>query len=148
MLIQPLATILACFSSSVAQAIEDFCKQDFAQLADGRYPLLADTLAANLATYQTHALTTRLESHQKFLDLHYVLGQEQIAGALPENCTVTDPYDAAQDLTWWQGPSTLYPLRSGHAALIMPGEIHAAGIIWAAAAQVRKIVFKVAWPNP
>jgi len=146
MIIQPLGLMLPLFSPPIQEALTQFFGQDLAALPLGRHLLREGTVWANIETYQTHPLPPRLESHQKFLDLHYVFGREQIACAFPENCTCQTPYDEKHDVTWWQGQGQTYLLSPDKVALIMPGEIHAAGIQVETPAFVRKIVVKVAWP--
>ncbi|MBP5297426.1 MAG: YhcH/YjgK/YiaL family protein [Bacteriovoracaceae bacterium] len=135
------------FPAAIADLINKFVAQDGPSQPAGHYELLPQRLAAQVAHDPTQPWNQRGESHQKFLDVHFVQGVECLKFAFPENCILSSPYDADRDVTWWKITAAQeIILRPPQIVIFFPGEIHAAGITVPGIPRDSKVVFKVAWP--
>ncbi len=89
-----------------------------------------------------------LESHQHHIDIHYMaLGNSRVGWALAGDRQPSADYDPASDVQLYHGSFDLFPLNTGMFAVLMPNELHAAGIVAAEAAEsasfVRRVIMKV-----
>ena len=153
-----LAEIGSFLPRHVLAKIKEFLGLAKAPLSLGRQVLIPDLLLANVSTDPLQVGEQPGESHQQFLDIHYVGGSAQtddtswgevIRFAFPEDCTLQTPYNALQDVTQWQMHRAQEIILRPPAVLIFfPGEIHAASIAAPGLKRECKIVFKLRWPGP
>lgn len=84
--------------------------------------------------------SAKLESHQKFLDVHVPLSGPETLGWLPRGEIPETPYDEAGDCQVYDGPAKVYTtIQPGEFVVYWPEDIHAPAIT---AAPLRKLIMK------
>lgn len=121
-------------------------RPDLAQLPEG-WIELDNGVRASVQHYTTMAeQTLEFETHEKFFDVQYMVeGTEKIGVVGREDLVEKAPYDAANDITFYQEPalSGAVLLRAGDYLILAPEDAHKPRCMAGAAAQVKKIVIKV-----
>ncbi len=99
------------------------------------------------ATIATQPGKTRgdalLESHRKYIDVHYCLeGEEEVGWRPVEQCEgIRDPYDAEKDITTYDDkPASWLTLKPGTFVVLFPEDAHAPLV---SAGPIKKVVVKV-----
>lgn len=114
---------------------------------DGAYTI-ADGVTAVVKTYMTQTPDElKLENHEKFIDLQYMLSGSEIMEWLPQLPeTVLAAYDPGADVTFYGDDSRAIPVpvREGAFVLFWPQDVHKPSCVIDAPASVRKIVVKIA----
>ncbi|BDF72695.1 beta-D-galactosidase [Oscillospiraceae bacterium] len=127
---------------------------DFLQSADltalplGRVEIAGDEVYGNHFTYTTTPLTqgAQFEAHQRYLDLHVILtGIEKVALAPVETLEPTE-IRAGEDAIIYRGASKdVLTLEQGAFLLVFPSEGHLPKLAAGTAADVDKLVLKIAY---
>lgn len=134
------------YAKKITEFIERCGKES---LADGRYDLLADNeLFALLQHYEAKPKESgRMESHEKYADVQYVLsGKEIIYYDLAEKLTISEDKRPESDVIFYENGEDMSGniLTEGMFAYYAPQDAHMPGISHGEAAKkVGKIVFKV-----
>jgi biofilm protein TabA len=128
---------------------------------DGRYELDGELLVAMVQTYETQpAAEKRYESHERYLDVQYIVSGEEILYHTPVNrLEISTPYSQAKDVmffadppatsaeaaaTGWENPAVL--MRAGDFCVLYPQDGHKPSCTppsAKAAVKVKKVVMKV-----
>lgn len=127
---------------------------------DGRYELEGEALVAMVQTYDTQpAAEKRYESHERYLDVQYIVSGEEILYHTPVGrLEISIPYSQAKDVMFfadppaatpeaaanaWENPALL--MRPGDFCVLYPQDGHKPGCTppGAQPCTVRKIVMKV-----
>ena len=123
---------------------------DFTQIKDGSYPIDGDKCVAKVQRYTTRPhLECRPETHQKFVDIQYVVVGEEYMGWCPfsPDLQVTAPYNADQDVAFYASlvPDSNIVLSPGRFAVLYPEDVHRPqGAVENMPGPVTKVVVKVA----
>jgi len=130
------------------KAFKFLSRCDLDALPVGRHDIDGDTVFALVQTYDTRPpLPHRLETHRKYIDVQFLVsGHENIALASLEELTVTEPYDATKDATFYLADTaTEIPLNALHFMILFPHEAHQPCLHpGTTPVAVKKIVVKVA----
>ena len=115
-------------------------------LPDGRVSLDDDRVFALIQSYETQATGEgKLEAHQRYIDIQYVLaGQEQIGYAPTRELTPVKLYDTEKDFALYKGDALFFRLQQGMFAIFYPNDAHQPCQPCNHPESVRKIVIKVA----
>ncbi len=127
----------------IAAALDWLRATDIAALAEGRYELEGDRLAAIVQRYRTKPLPkARWEAHHRYLDVQYVAeGTERIGYApLTEQWKVVEPYDEAKDVAFYDARGDLFEVPAGSFAIFGPQDIHAPGLVGGTPPVVREVL--------
>ncbi|MGE0755876.1 MAG: YhcH/YjgK/YiaL family protein [Pirellulaceae bacterium] len=128
------------------KALEFLRDSDLATLPLGRHDLDGDQLFALVQEYTTRDESQcRWEAHERYCDVQYlVTGEERIGVANIDDLRVTEPYDAAKDVAFFEGDGDAITLRAGTFAIFAPQDVHKPCVHRGSPAAVRKVVIKSA----
>lgn len=120
-----------------------------APLPAGRHVIDGSRIYASIFSYATTAGSTPgvFEAHRNYLDLQLLLSGEERIGVTQERLAEHTPYDAAGDAVLYAPPATACSeivLRPGLFLLLLPRDSHRPGLATTTAAQVTKVVIKIA----
>ena len=118
---------------------------DLKTLANGRHVIDGDNVYAIVTEAPTKDYDkTAFESHQKYIDLQYVItGEENMAKAPVTSVTVSKPYDEKTDLANYSGDGKIYTVPAGTFILFFPTDAHRPNITPGGNKVVKKIVIKI-----
>lgn len=127
-------------------ALDFLARGDLDTLPEG-WMELENGLRAGIQHYRT-ALPRelRFESHERYYDIQYMVRGSELIGVCPrEGLTVSVPYDAATDNTFYRDPevSGAVLLREGQMAVLSPEDVHKPRCAAGEPEDVFKIVLKV-----
>lgn len=117
-------------------------------LEEGRWAIDGDACYAVVQRYTTRPLRdVRLETHDRYLDVHYLHhGSEQMLW-LPRRALPApeQPYDEKTDATLYPMPerATRLVVAQGEFVIFFPSDAHAPGFLVNQPAPVTKVVIKV-----
>ncbi|NIJ43590.1 YhcH/YjgK/YiaL family protein [Wenyingzhuangia heitensis] len=119
---------------------------DFSALEMGVYKIEGDNVFAILQTYDTkEEVDCRLESHQKYIDIQYLISGEEFIGVEPlNNQEVTEDLLTEKDVVFYNGQAANIKLSAGSFMVFYPTDVHAPGIKINQSSKVIKVVVKVA----
>jgi YhcH/YjgK/YiaL family protein len=129
------------------RALEYVAATDFAWMEDGRREIDGDRLFALVQSYTTKpGSEVVFEAHRAYTDLQLVVrGREAIGWAPTSSLTSVEAYSAERDLEFFTGAEALsLPLQEGWFAVLLPQDAHKPCCELRGAAQVRKVVVKIA----
>lgn len=118
---------------------------DLQTLSNGRHVIDGDNVYAIVTEAPTKDYDkTAFESHQKYIDLQYVItGDENMAKAPVASVAVNKPYDDKADIAYYTGEGKIYDVPAGTFMLFFPGEAHRPNITPGGNQVVKKIVIKI-----
>ncbi|SFE37593.1 YhcH/YjgK/YiaL family protein [Thermophagus xiamenensis] len=128
----------------VLDYLENF---DISEFKEGKIELKGDDVFVNAIEQSTMAESEAVwESHQRYIDVHYLLEGEEIIKYAEENkMKVKVPYDAEKDCTFFEdgeGMKVNYP--KGGFVIFFPEEIHKAMVaVEGKPSTVKKLVAKI-----
>lgn len=119
--------------------------QDLQTLSNGKHAIDSDHVFAIVTENPTKDYdSSKWESHQKYVDLHYVIsGEEKIAVSPTTKLIVTTPYDASKDVANYSGSGKIYSAVPGVFFLFFPSDGHRPGITTGGKKADKKIVIKI-----
>ena len=96
---------------------------DLKNLAAGRQVIDGDNVYAIITEAPTKDYDkTAFESHQKYIDLQYVItGEEAMAKTPVSSVTVSKPYNEAADIAFYTGEGKIHEVPAGTFMLFFPG---------------------------
>jgi YhcH/YjgK/YiaL family protein len=122
-------------------------RKDLASLAPGTYPIVGKDVYASITEYVPKDMdNSQWESHKQYADIQAVItGKEKIGKTAVSGLTVTEAYDAKQDIAHYQGPGDYYTATPGTFFIFFPGEAHRPSLKTdpADTQQVKKLVIKM-----
>ena len=114
---------------------------------DGRYEIDSDNLFFIIQRYTTKPIEQgRLEAHQKYIDVQYVVSGKEMIGYAPTGSLEIDtPYDKETDASFYKKTDhiTHLKLTSGMFSIFYPVDAHMPGCQFDGPAQVHKVVVKI-----
>lgn len=118
----------------------------YADLTPGRHVIDGERLVAILQDYQTKPSADCVwESHQKFIDIQYVIsGVERMGWSPIERMKICVPYDGEKEAAFYDGLGDFVAVRAGMFAIFFPSDVHSPSAALDAPSHVRKVVLKVA----
>lgn len=135
--------------------IAEFISGLNAEIPAGRIYLSDDGLTyANVDEYTTKLHENcKLEAHKKYIDIQIMLdGVEELDYTDVEALEVSEPYDAARDVMFFEKPERILNkvvLAAGKFVLLYPHEAHQPQMAYKnSSAQVKKVVVKIPYIAP
>ncbi len=127
------------------RAFEFLLAPDLATTAPGRIEIAGPDLVAIISSQQGkwHS-EARLETHRKFIDIHYLIaGKETMGWRAASECRETEiEYSAEKDIAFFTDePSLWITMHPGTFAVFFPWDGHAPLV---GSGNIHKVVFKVA----
>jgi biofilm protein TabA len=125
-------------------------EQNLQQLKPGRYSIDGENVFAIITEGPGKLMdTTMWESHRNYIDIHYVInGKEKIGVAPLSSATIVKKYNAATDLTFYQGKGKYYIAEPGVLFIFFPEDVHRPNLATAGIDMVKKLVIKIRKANP
>jgi biofilm protein TabA len=119
--------------------------QDLKNMAPGQYPIDDKNAYASITNAPSKTLEdAKWESHQKYIDLQYVIsGEEKIGVAPVSTATVIKPYNPAKDAANYTADGTYYIATPGQFFLFFPPDAHRPNIKVDGYDTVKKLVIKI-----
>lgn len=127
-------------------AVEFINRKDLTEIPVG-LTVLENGVTASVQEYTTMApAELPFETHDKFLDLQYVVKGEEIIQVVPREILETKTvYDADKDIEFYKEPNVtggVY-LKAGHYTILSPNDAHKPRCIAEKPEFVKKIVLKI-----
>ncbi len=132
-------------SKNLKQGFDFLRNTDLAELETGRHEINGKEVFALVSEYQSKApQDCRLEAHQIYSDIQYIVSGREIIGFAPLNGqTITSGYNPEKDIVFFSGETSPMILEAGMFAVFFPQDVHQPGIQIDGPEKVRKIVVKV-----
>ena len=117
--------------------------RDDPSLEDGKFVIQPDTFIVNVVSGKTRNRgDARMECHERFMDVQYILEGEEICAIAPAEPSVA--VDPESDTGFWDcEDSGCIRVRQGEFYIVWPGEPHCPMVSTGAVAPIRKIICKV-----
>jgi len=115
-------------------------------IAPGKYVIDGDNAYAMITEGPAKNIdSVKWESHQNYIDLHYVIkGKEQIGVVSVDDAALTKPYDPVKDVANYNAIGKYYTATPGSFFLFFPADAHQPGIkAGNSNAVVKKLVIKI-----
>ncbi|WP_076538877.1 YhcH/YjgK/YiaL family protein [Shewanella sp. UCD-KL21] len=136
-------------SPRLATALAHLAATDFSQYELGNYPIEGKDIFAIVNDYQTKPKHTEsFESHQRYIDVQFVVSGEEEFGYLPlADQAPLAPYHNEHDYSKYdyeanKADAAFIPLKAGMFAIFFPEDMHMPGTS-DTPKSVRKVVIKV-----
>ena len=128
-------------------AFRFLARSDLKDLPTGRHTIDGDNVYALITKAPSRASeSAQFESHQKYIDIHYLISGQDITGFLPTaKLEVAVPYDEAKDIQFYAVPGsyTKIEMAAGRFAVFFPGQGHLPTLHSNGPHDVHKVVVKV-----
>ncbi len=133
-------------SNRLAAGLNYIATTDFTSLEMGVHKIEGDAVFAILQAYDTKAEEEcKLESHQKYIDIQYMISGEEYVGVTPlTNQEVTEDLLQESDVVFYKGKGEKIKLSAGSFMVFYPNDVHAPCIQIEQPAKALKVVVKVA----
>ena len=147
--IDAAASAYKTYPKAIQRALEYLRSHDFTKMEDGTYPIEGQKIYAKLQRYETRLMEScRPETHQKYIDIQYVVEGEEYLGWCPFSPDLKEeaPYDEKADVTVYEKlvPDSNLVLLPGSFAVLYPEDVHRpCCAVEGGPAPVTKVVVKV-----
>ncbi len=117
------------FHAIIYSVLEYLRTTDFSNLTDGSYPMPHMDFIVKVQRYKTRPISEcRPESHEKFIDVQFVVEGEEILGWCPlsPDLKILQPYDEKNDVTFYEDlfPESSMILAARSYAVLFPLDVH------------------------
>jgi YhcH/YjgK/YiaL family protein len=126
-------------------ALKYIAGTDFSLIPPGRHDIEGGQLFAVISEYETKPPEAgRWEAHKKYTDLQFVFtGRERIGFTSFEKVSVTEEYNADNDIMFLAGEGNFMNLENRFFAILLPHDVHMPGIRIDGPEKVKKVVVKI-----
>ncbi|WP_183574673.1 YhcH/YjgK/YiaL family protein [Mucilaginibacter sp. X5P1] len=127
------------------KVFEFMCEHKLEEMAPGKYPIDGDNAFAIITDGPSKEIKDAMwESHQKYIDLQYVIKGKEKIGVVPiTDATITKPYDELRDAANYSAKGKYYIAASKIFFLFFPDDVHRPNIIVPGYGIVKKLVIKI-----
>ncbi len=124
-------------------------EHDLQTLANGSYPIDGENVFATVTQNPTKNFdSTQWESHQKYVDLQYVISGEEKMGVYPmTKLKISKPYDASKDIANYSGEGKIYNAMPDAFFLFFPSDAHRPNITPGGNIADKKIIIKIRYAD-
>ncbi len=125
-----------------AKVAEYIGQIDLGQLPLGRHEILGDDLFVNIVDAKPKSReAARIETHDAMIDIQIPISAGEQMGWTPRHYLVEAPYNADDDITFYEGlAQTYFIVEPGQFVIFFPNDGHAPAIT---DNTLRKAIFKV-----
>lgn len=137
------------YPAALQKGLEYIKNTDFSALPAGKYPIDGDKMFALVSEYMPEAKELRkAETHEKYIDIQYIVSGEEIMGVAPLSTTaeVLEDCLAERDAIFYKKFANEIDVQTceGMYILFFPWDIHRPNCISRPGVKVRKVVLKIA----
>ena len=128
-----------------AKAMDYLEKTDFNSLAHGKHLVDGENVFALYQAYKTKdADECKIEAHQQYIDIQYVIEGKEIMGVTSlASQLIQVPYDAERDVAFFFGDTSPVKVDAGHFTIFFPDDLHQPSVKVVETMEVRKVVMKI-----
>ena len=139
------ANLYSCISENLKKGFDFLATTDLANLEVGRYEIDGKNVFALVSEYESKAhQDCRLEAHQTYADIQYIVSGKEAIGFAPLNGqTVTAEYNPEKDIVFFSGETTQLIVEAGMFAVFYPQDVHRPCMQINGPEKVKKVVVKV-----
>ncbi|MDP2338153.1 MAG: YhcH/YjgK/YiaL family protein [Bacteroidota bacterium] len=139
------AAIYSAISNNLQKGFEFLKNTNLSKLEAGRIDIDGNDIFALVSEYDAKKHEDcRLEAHQKYADIQYIVsGREAIGFATLNNQTITSEYNLEKDIVFFSGETNQLVLESGMFAVFFPQDIHRPCMQIDGPEKVKKVVIKL-----
>lgn len=139
------AAMYSCISENLEKGFQYLENTNLSTLETGRYEIDGQDVFALVSEYDSKdPQECRLEAHQTFADIQYIVsGREAIGYAILNNQDIMDPYTPEKDIVFFTGETTPLILEAGMFAVFFPQDVHRPCMQIDGPEKVKKVVVKV-----
>jgi YhcH/YjgK/YiaL family protein len=124
----------------------DYIKQtDLKSIPPGKYEINGENIFALISEYESKLESEgKLEAHEKYIDVQYVIDGEELMGYFPLGSQqILEPYKEENDIVFYKGDKSFVKVTAGMFAIFFPTDVHVPGICVEKKSSVKKLVIKV-----
>jgi YhcH/YjgK/YiaL family protein len=132
-------------SPLINKAFDYIKTTDFSKIEIGKHSIEGDDLFAIVQEYETkNDFDAKLEAHQKYIDVQYIISGEEMIGVEPllEQKQFRE-YDSENDYALYDDNCSFIKIAEKQFMILFPQDLHKPGIKINTVAPVRKVVVKV-----
>lgn len=141
------ALLYGTLGKRIAKGLALLNEKSVCGAAPGKYEVEGSDLFYIVQEYETQPVGQgRLEIHQKYMDIQYVVSGVECIGCAPrDRQKIQTPYDAQKDIAFYENDPLMSSLilKQGMFAIFWPNELHMPGRTAQKAGRVKKIVVKI-----
>ena len=139
------AGLYASISENLKTGFDYLKNTDLENLENGRYEIDGKNVFALVSQYESkNPEDCRLEAHQMYTDIQYLVSGREAIGFAPLNDqTVTSAYNPEKDIVFFSGETTPLILEAKMFAVFFPQDVHRPCLQIDAPEKVKKVVVKV-----
>lgn len=135
----------SCICENLKKGFHYLENTDFSTLEPGRYDIDGQDVFALVSEYESkEANDCRLEAHQVYSDIQYIVSGREAIGYSPlTNQTILTPYTPEKDIVFFMGETTQLVVEQGMFAVFFPQDVHRPCMQIDGPEKVKKVVIKV-----
>lgn len=139
------AALYESISENMKKGFDYLKNTELANLEVGRYEIDGKNVFALVSEYDSKKHEDcRLEAHQAYADIQYIVSGREAIGFAPLNGqTVTSEYNPDKDIAFFSGDTTQLILEAGMFAVFFPQDVHRPCMQINGPEKVKKVVVKV-----
>lgn len=135
----------ACISENLKKGFDFLKNTDLSTLEIGRYEIEGTSVFALVSEYNSKAHEDcRLEAHQKYADIQYIVSGREAIGYAPLNGqAIISEYNPDKDIVFFSGETVQLMVEAGMFAIFFPQDVHRPCMQINGPEKVKKVVVKV-----
>jgi len=139
------ADLYSCISENLKKGFDFLKNTDLSNLEVGRYEIDGKNVFALGSEYDSKAhQDCRLEAHQAYADIQYIVSGREAIGFAPLNGqTIISEYNPDKDIVFFSGETTQLTVEAGMFAVFFPQDVHRPCMQISDPEKVKKVVVKV-----
>ena len=136
--------IYTSLSERLAKGIDYINKSDFSKIDLGTYKIDGDDVFAMVQAYETKKIENcKLEGHNQYIDIQYVIEGEEYIGYMPKDNQELIAKKENGDCEFYKGKPTLFKFDPSVIGIFYPADLHMPCVASNQISKVRKVVVKV-----
>lgn len=137
--------LYSLINPDIKKALDYLYETDFTEIESGKYEIDGERIFALVSEYKTKDLSKgKPESHKNYIDVQFIFSGKEFIGYAPlADQKVVEPYNEANDITFYDCEQSLCLMGPKMFAVFFPNDIHMPGIRVNNPEPVKKIVVKV-----
>lgn len=139
------AALYAAISENLKKGFEFLKNTDLSAIEVGRYEIDGKNVFALVSEYDSKKPEDcRLEAHQIYADIQYIVSGKEAIGFVPlNNQTITSDYNPEKDIVFFSGETTPLVFEAGLFGVFFPQDLHRPCMQINGPEKVKKVVVKV-----
>jgi len=139
------AELYSCISENLKKGFDFLKNTNLSALEIGKHEIDGKTVFALVSEYDSKKHEDcRLEAHQAYADIQYIVSGREAIGFAPLNGQiVTSEYNPEKDIVFFSGETTQMIVEAGMFAVFFPQDVHRPCMQIDGPEKVKKVVVKV-----